>query len=358
MLQPTTTLTAAYVPPVLPIPPPGAYDHHPPLEGDDVCPGCNKKANKECQFRRCRGCCLKKIGEPGWRCAPHIRDTDRRPTRISNSIINKALTESAQVQRLPSAITAQLTPAPALRALPPQMLQHMQHTQQMPQHLILQQPPSPEIPKPEVSKNAMVECPRCHKVISILGANLWLHVKECDPDHLMSYIHLQTANRLIPDVIDKNKPEPLKIAKQNAAERYYRNLEFLEHIFSPTPIEDTLVELCDALSNTEELKETYENYSTTLSHMESLLTKHDNFLESFQHQTQSFYQHLDKLEKCTTEEELEICKKAFEAEFSVYLDENPLLYPVTQKKVSGGGDDVEMMDVSGPPQPPIVLQSL
>ena len=58
----------------------------------------------------------------------------------------------------------------------------------------------------EVSPYSVAECPRCHKVVSTLGANLWLHLKECDPDHIMDYVRLLHEGKLAtPTLTEKEK---------------------------------------------------------------------------------------------------------------------------------------------------------
>lgn len=63
-----------------------------------------------------------------------------------------------------------------------------------------------QTPTGEVSPYSVAECPRCHKVVSILGANLWLHLKDCDPDHIMDYVRLLHEGKLsTPTLSEKEK---------------------------------------------------------------------------------------------------------------------------------------------------------
>ena len=45
------------------------------------CCDCMKKANKECAYKRCRSCCVAAMRRLGYHCVPHMKDTDRRPTK-------------------------------------------------------------------------------------------------------------------------------------------------------------------------------------------------------------------------------------------------------------------------------------
>ena len=67
----------------------------------------------------------------------------------------------------------------------------------------------------EVSPYSVAECPRCHKVVSTLGANLWLHLKECDPDHIMDYVRLLHEGKLAtPTLTEKEKSGKKKREKR------------------------------------------------------------------------------------------------------------------------------------------------
>jgi len=191
-------------PAVTPIPPERTLSSE-SLTEEEICVDCNKKANKECQYRRCRSCCLKKMQQQGYRCNPHIRDSDRRPTRFSEQI----RTSTPAIQQRQPVLPPQMMHVPS--AAPPMnpsvMMRGMPTLQQQRpvQPIQPQQPILLPEPLKEVSMNSLAECPRCHKVVSIMGASLWLHLKECDPDHLMYYLHLHAIGQLIPDATEKKK---------------------------------------------------------------------------------------------------------------------------------------------------------
>jgi LRP1 type putative zinc finger protein len=284
----------------------------------ELCLDCSKKANKECHYRRCRGCCLKMMQDTGLKCMPHLKDGDRRPRRNDPSftaaiasVIATPGTQGPQNQTPNShptqpALNPVVTPhahVPMAAGMPTGMASHhtqpsLPHHPAHPQYRTVPQsvrPPPPEIPKVELTPQSVAECPHCHKVVSILGANLWLHLRDCDPDHLMQYLLLHSQGKLLPEVMDKKNSEPLRKAHQNAMERFKRNIEYLQDIFSSTSVEELVDELMK--QDDEERKNTIESFRKTLEHMESLFNKQDQFLEQFKQQSDKFYQHFHKLQK-------------------------------------------------------------
>lgn len=112
----------------------------------------------------------------------------------------------------------------------------------------------------------------------------------------------------------------------------------------------------ELLSTTGEVTQVYENFTKTIGQMETFLNTTDTLLDTFQQQTQNFYQHFDKLQYCTTEDELDNCKMEFEKEFNVHVGgEQPMLYQVPRRLPSDDTSDVEMSDQ---PKEPVVLYSL
>lgn len=305
------------------------------------------------------------------------------------------------VPSLPTPSTVMTPIQPVLTSAvhtPISVIQPTTFVPQIPMLLNLQ-PPTKMDPS-DISPYSVAECPRCHKVISTLGANLWLHMKECDPDHIMDYVHLLQEGKLATATLaEKEKADPYRIAHHNAEKRYHQNISYLRDIFSDTSVEDLVAwhGMFDKLLHNginplsasapdreSEGRATVEAFTRAMEQMVGILSKHDPTLDvdEFQRTSATFNEHLARLDGCTTLEELETRKREFETAMGLRPEpevrrvsrdsidteeQGTLLFIIaeTPNLFAGGwgngkdcnnNQDREMVDVSEPP--PLTLVSL
>eukprot|EP00026_Physarum_polycephalum_P007278 Phypoly_transcript_07336.p1 GENE.Phypoly_transcript_07336~~Phypoly_transcript_07336.p1 ORF type:complete len:527 (+),score=108.64 Phypoly_transcript_07336:53-1633(+) len=384
---PLQPLQPAFAPPVqvqypvmAPMPPPPALTSGGSLpnfaEGDIQCSDCPKKGNKECHYKRCRTCCLRKMKELGYRCGPHLRDSDRRPTKVTNFINSQPPGTPTPGYTPPPLQRANTMPSPALASvatptpryppvssIPPTPATVVTPIQPVPTssvpmgsqpnfalpHQPILQPPSPMEPG-DVSPYSVAECPRCHKVVSTLGANLWLHLKECDPDHIMDYVRLLHEGRLAtPTLTEKEKSDPIRIAHQNATHRYQQNISYLQEIFSGSSVEELIEWHAKAPSREAEQQKVLAAFTKAMEDMTGLLNKHENFLENFQRRSEKFYSHLQLLDTCASLDEVTMRAREFERELDLRAEPQPACVRVANdaSRRNGFGASSEATDDGG-----------
>ncbi len=183
------------------------------------CEDCGtKKANKECSFRRCKGCCNKRE----FMCSVHLKDA-RAALAQANSMMQQQpqigfVTSPSNLQKpffsfasspqsslksnsftLP---TTQLFTAASLRS--PASLSQAQlvkHLLAMPPQQQQQQRPqsNPQAPKqPTIPKSLKcVECPRCGSLKAFTGSTFLAHLDQCDHEYFTSLITESTVLYII-----------------------------------------------------------------------------------------------------------------------------------------------------------------
>jgi LRP1 type putative zinc finger protein len=189
-------------------------------------PGCRKKANKECEFQRCRSCCTRE----GFLCYVHMHDLGRRghesalyrdhpfvngTASISNLLpLSKVLhqratgREGAGPMLPPGAVQAGATPYPLHSGLSSAI---DASTQAGAGAAPSRWPPL--LPPSQQPRQWTRQCPSCHKQIFAGGSHLLLHLHECDPQALRALLCLD-ADSAVEGLITKRRGRgrPKKVA--------------------------------------------------------------------------------------------------------------------------------------------------
>ncbi|ELR15111.1 uncharacterized protein ACA1_215930 [Acanthamoeba castellanii str. Neff] len=303
-------------------------------------PGCRKKANRECDFLRCRSCCTRN----GYLCYIHMNDVQRRgneshlyrehPFVKGTAEVSASGLSTSQASRTTSTVGAQAQPAEPTQRGP---------TESVKERMVW-----------------METCPGCGVPVAAAGSLFLLHLRLCCPDileRLLAEPHNARAMLRRPHAVESEEEaddtglpdapeeedveeelEPVDKAKVRAELRYKRRKADLGLLFSNEPplleaIGDTILNFAERKASLQRIVEKLEGL---VGDDASLVA-----LDAEQRRIDSFAGYLDALDAAATIDEVAGLEQAFEAEHGIILHAGNVAFNVHrhQRAAASTADD-------------------
>lgn len=158
-----------------------------------------------------------------------------------------------------------------------------------------------------------VECPCCKKLVSIAGSNLMLHLSKCDPEFLKDFV---LSDMTLQDIVTMPRKEESSsdVARQHSKERYYLNIEAMEELFSQEPLDAIVQQWLEIQPSWSFNKnELVTKISELESTMDTMAARYESIRNTYSEQLKGYGKHSKALEESITLEDIDKCKKNFEA---------------------------------------------